>query len=277
MIDIYKWIFGPKGRAAADDRDGNLKCMLTQYRGDIRKTERPIIVLTPDDERAALHGATQLGGKPWWPAGEPYPADAAGAPLMLLIQINCRDLPQPWTLPSSGLVQVFIGGDDLYGCNCDQPDRSGGFRVVYHADTNRTPLEKFEFLERHAEGDLLSPLDEPLSPIILSAHTDTMPVDPSDYRFEKLLPQIADDEDLREAYAETHEPPPIRLGGYPSFTQQDPRSYRSTSALGDDCLITLDSTDGMIWGDDGIAQFLGRDEDFATGDFSRVAYNWDCY
>lgn len=64
-----------------------------------------------------------------------------------------------------------------------------------------------------------------------------------------------------------------QVGGYPSFTQEDPRTADDPRIL----LFQLDSEAGKItWGDVGIANFFIDPDDLARWDFSRVAYNWDC-
>ena len=65
-----------------------------------------------------------------------------------------------------------------------------------------------------------------------------------------------------------------KLGGYPYFTQEDPRS-----AEGMELLLQLDSDDSvnMMWGDVGVGNFFIAPEDLKRGDFSRVAYSWDCH
>jgi uncharacterized protein YwqG len=42
-------------------------------------------------------------------------------------------------------------------------------------------------------------------------------------------------------------------------------------------LLQLDSDEEMMWGDSGIANFFIDPDDLRRGDFSRVAYHWDCY
>ena len=68
--------------------------------------------------------------------------------------------------------------------------------------------------------------------------------------------------------------PHHQVGGYPSFTQTDPRSQDDPRIL----LFQLDSDDdlGLMWGDMGVAHFFIHPDDLARCDFSNVAYNWDC-
>ncbi|WP_343125143.1 DUF1963 domain-containing protein [Xanthomonas theicola] len=59
----------------------------------------------------------------------------------------------------------------------------------------------------------------------------------------------------------------------PEFTQEDPRKPQDAQVL----RLQLDSDQAMMWGDSGIADFFIDPADLHRGDFSPVAYNWDCY
>lgn len=98
----------------------------------------------------------------------------------------------------------------------------------------------------------------------------------SDYRFPKVLPQIANNDELRQAYAEAFLAPCMRIGGYPTFTQEDPRFGGDGARLGDLTLLTVDTSDHIMWGDSGVAQFFMHEADAIARDFSKVVYNWDC-
>jgi uncharacterized protein YwqG len=62
-----------------------------------------------------------------------------------------------------------------------------------------------------------------------------------------------------------------KLGGYPHFTQDDPRTRRDLELL-----FQLDSDDGVMWGDAGVGNFFIAPDDLARRDFSRVLFSWDC-
>lgn len=276
MTDIYKWLFGPKGRAALTDPPSvlwDLPDELAGHRGAISATERPIVAMASVEAAPEKAQASQLGGLPWWPTGERYPTAADGhTPLHLLLQLNLADIPNIGLLPNVGLLQFFIAADETYGCDFTHDDRAPGFGCVYHHDLARKAAE----LDPHVRlGPEFSPLDTPLAARSLLFSTATMTVDPTDYRFPKLLPAIFEDPELLEAYALWHASVPLRLGGYPSFVQEDPRTEAKRN-LGDVALLTLDTTDGIMWGDAGAAQFMMRASDLARLDFSNVTYNWDC-
>ena len=62
-----------------------------------------------------------------------------------------------------------------------------------------------------------------------------------------------------------------KLGGYPYFTQTDPRSPDTRLRL----LLQLDSDEHMMWGDAGVGNFFIDPEALARADFSRVMLTWD--
>ena len=71
-----------------------------------------------------------------------------------------------------------------------------------------------------------------------------------------------------------------RVGGYPIFTQSDPRDCLMLQNY--ELLLQIDSdedSDGenvIMWGDFGVVNFFIDPADLKRGDFSRVYYNWDC-
>jgi len=65
-----------------------------------------------------------------------------------------------------------------------------------------------------------------------------------------------------------------RVGGYPFFTQTDPRPAFADSIQ----LLQLDSDmPDVMWGDVGLAHWFISSEDLACRDFSNVTFAWDCY
>jgi uncharacterized protein YwqG len=87
------------------------------------------------------------------------------------------------------------------------------------------------------------------------------------------------DIDALYAFVESDEvarPMRHHTGGYPAYTQSDVH-YQSAFADHDHVLLRLTSDDTIMWGDVGECVFLIRSEDLKRGDFSRVAYSWDCH
>lgn len=286
MVNIYEWLFGPDRLEILDDNPPGFPVALLPYHAAIEATRRPIIEAFALQDGLVPKAAapSQLGGDAWWPdEGLAYPTDADGRGLFLLAQINFDDTPTLDPFPDKGVLQFFIAADDLFGCDFDNPAVQNGFRLAYHASTDCERMMELP-TRRHNAPDLgrgslqdYSPLEAPLIPQYLGFATSTMLIDTSDYRFDTMLPEISDDDQLLQAYEDlaNRDVPPLRLGGYPTFTQQDPRAY-ATTKLGDFSLLTSDTMDGIMWGDCGVAQFFATADDVRRLDFSRAAYNWDC-
>jgi uncharacterized protein YwqG len=257
--------------------------LLAPYAQALSQTTRPSMQvrlqgLDKDDAEVS-----KVGGQAWWPRAQPLPVDAQGRALTLLAQINFAELPEPLTgYPTQGLLQFFIAtGDDFYGARLDSLDsrrEQRNFRVVYWPD-----LEVPARLLPVVQGQSL-PMD-PARPqrMHFVAVAERMSV--ADHRFDQRMGQ--DLEALTERYAaehgldadslfqavlDLHDGAGHKLGGYPSFTQEDPRSGGD-----DELLLQLDSDDALMWGDSGVANFFISPTALAARDFSRVAYNWDCY
>lgn len=257
---------------------------LAPYADRLQASRRPLarVVLEPlpgDDPQVS-----KVGGRAWWPTGEPAPVDERGAPLHLLAQVNFAELPPMPGYPRRGLVQFFIAANDFYGANYEGDltplalSVQRNFRVVYWPDVS-------------TEGDALLPLGgdmlphNPAKPRRMRFEPSEEPLTVSDYRFGALLggdayaaveaygkAQQLSAEGLFDALWERHAGGGHKVGGYPGFVQTDPRTG------GDwELLLQLDSDDEMMWGDVGVGNFFIAPADLARSDFSRVMYTWDCH
>jgi len=114
------------------------------------------------------------------------------------------------------------------------------------------------------------------------------PVTPRDYRFEKMFSveidweEIVDEEnntELGELYDDLCKDQGHKIGGYPFFTQTDPREWEEKYQQHDVLLLQIDTDDSLniMWGDSGVANFFIKKDDLLNLDFSNVIYNWDCY
>ena len=157
--------------------------------------------------------------------------------------------------------------------------------MVYHASVNPNISEK-EVL------NLAIPLENmPLgdTQYQLSFDLGTQSMGLADYRFEKLFKTTAeklkiefdeDDELLdlmeEEAYDKLHDSTAgHHIGGYPFFTQSDPRGEEPLTEH-NILLLQIDSKNGIMWGDAGVGNFFITADDLRNRDFSRVLYHWDC-
>ena len=214
-------------------------------------------------------------------------------PLRFLAQLNFSEMPPLEGFPTKGILQFYISGEGSYGLNFEDRVGQHGFRVIYHEEVMEDESALLSTLPTDAvDWEDAFPVEDELR---LTFEKSTMPVMAGDYRFDKIL---------LEAYNEVHADSPVpsldripednlddvydrletgghRVGGYPIFTQLDPREYHEDLKGHTVLLFQLDSEDcddySILWGDSGVCNFFIRPEDLAKRDFSKVLYNWDCY
>jgi len=229
---------------------------------------------------------SKFGGIAYVPLDFEYPRDKAGNPLRLLAQLNFNTLPSLDTFPQKGFLQFFIAADDdVYGANFDNMTVQDNFRVVYHPDIE----DESQF------ADSFSELTVDFFPFtgeyVLTAEYEPCVLTCNDYRFDEKFMAVCKkhidtdagsfidfDDVFTDMIFEELSQLGHRLGGYPHFTQYDPRNEES---IHDVLLLQIDTdwTDGendIMWGDGGVANFFISSTDLANLDFSDVLYTWDC-
>jgi uncharacterized protein YwqG len=268
------------GKPTAADIDAFIAPQLAR----LEATRRPVIriELMPMSEDELR--ISKVGGRAYWPRGQRYPTGADGRALYLLAQIDFAQVPATDGYPNHGLLQFYIADTDSYGMNFDGGmneaalSRQRDYRVVYWPDTQADP----EAMTLPPSNLLPHDPDKPRR-MVFSVETELLTLE--DHRFDGLFAGNAyaaiesyatahdlDQDALHEALSERFRGSGHKLGGYPFFTQTDPRS---DGAL--ELLFQLDTDEQMMWGDSGIGGFFIAPADLARADFSRVMYNWDCY
>ncbi len=254
---------------------------------------------------------SKMGGIPYFPKSMKYPVvregNHKGKPLYFLAQLNFGTLPKIPGFPTEGILQFFAGyeGDDVYGVDFENGQSQNGFRVIYHenviTDASKLYSEKdmpnFNIDERYFpfKGEFL----------LTAEKAEPMGISVGDFRSEEVFAAaynelfggsvdglwglekgIRDiDEELVDAVCDLREGAGTRMGGFPFFTQEDPRGWNEEYGKCTILLFQSDSENGgekgnwddrICWGDAGVANFFISPEDLAKRDFSRVIYNWDC-
>ena len=259
-----------------------------------RRTAAPCWKLTLQPEGPCGLLDIKVGGLPYWDPALPYPTDSQGNKMTLLAQLNFAQLGTEEPLPRAGMLQFFIGQDDVFGIDFDQPDSQKDFRVVYHPEPDPAlTLEQIQALElpTHVEADLCTPV---IREAAFIAEKTVGYMGPGDCRFEALFREAVravTGEDIgekneyqyfdkadRDYFYDQLSAAGHRLLGYPFFTQYDPREPEGPY---DTLLFQLDSDmidrkDLVLWGDCGVGNFFINREDLLCRDFSRILYNWDC-
>lgn len=249
---------------------------------------------------------SKMGGVPYFPKGAEYPTvregENAGKPLYFLAQLNFGKLPKIKGFPSDGILQFFAGceGDNVYGVYFDDLTNQNAFRVIYHENVSEdvpqgeTPVFEFDEVFLPFKGEFL----------LTAEKLAQMPASCFDFRYEKAVLSAYNelfggnvtkiygkgglcriDGPLFDALMQTREINGTRMGGYPYFTQNDPRGWKDEYSGHTVLLFQSDSENGgdpknwlddVCWGDAGVANFFITPEDLAKRDFSNVIYTWDC-
>ena len=260
-----------------------------------RRTSTTAYQLEFDTESAPTIFDSKVGGLPYWDPEKTYPTDSNGKKMYLLAQINFDQDKAESPLPQSGMLQFFVGDDDLYGLDYD-PTKQKDWRIVYHEkiDTSVT-TEEVEAMGIHVSPDN----EEVYSPVFRSCvfhlvKQDTW-IGPHNWEsFGTLAKEIASDmfgesdfeyapdvfgeEQFKIIQDELWGTACSQLLGYPFFTQVDVREEGSHY----DTLLfqldseTVDEEEITMWGDCGVGNFFINAEDLKRLDFSNVLYNWDC-
>lgn len=214
-----------------------------------------------------------IGGR----VSENPPIGSNGKPLRLLAAIFCSELPPNNLFPKEGVIRFYIANDDLYGADFDNPTLQKNFRVLYDADEYRFIPSEFG-----GENDEFAVCG---THKVNFSYIDKDPLTFCDYRFDEyfkaavsdgvLAEEYRNDDDFMEALGSDMS----KLGGYPMFTQYDPRDYKTEFQKYDVLLFQLSSDYGgkVMFGDGGICNFFIPHDKLKNLDFSDILYNWDCY
>lgn len=257
---------------------------LEKYCKEIESTMKAYfdIELIPNDNTTLWQ--SKFGGFPYYPIASDYPRSPQGNYLYLLAQINFAEVPPLAPFPDRGILQFYIIDDDFYGCNFDEPTKQEGFRVIYFPEIEPERdrlIQDFSFLPPPENFPLpynrafslkfsrktssVTIIDEESGEIFSGAFIEE---GEENEEFEEAL-----DADLEQMSSSLH-----RLGGYPNFTQTDPRDSLPPGEEPYSLLLQIDSEceKDIFWGDVGIANFFVRESSLKQLDFSNVLYNWDC-
>lgn len=246
---------------------------------------------------------SKFGGFPFVPLGGAIPTNAEGNQLALLAQINCAQLPENNMYPSDGWLQIWCLEDEMYGFCSDTIQPETNQKVLYiPAGTQGEPLERVVAMYQ-PYGNEECPLwfvDEQgaIWGMRLSFTHSYQGITYSDGRFRDLFldrwnkryPEQAVEnfydlpDEIFENVVDIHDGPDCahQLGGYPYFTQYDPRYEFDSAELAKytEVLFQIDSQFDtkwdLCWGDAGVRNFFISREDLEALDFSDVLYNFDC-
>lgn len=232
---------------------------------------------------------SKFGGYPYWPTGKEYPVNDEGKKLILLAQINLKDVHSS-RLPKTGLLQFFIDCDDLMGL-----DQEKGHKVVFHKEIDEAVTEEsVKALGIRAASDLETypaPTDEcfPIEKChAIEFSNDQEFIFSGDCGFGKAfdaklrelfgignhdsLYTFLKTEDFNKVSETFDKSAGHKLFGYPYFTQDDPRDEEENEIL----LFQMDTDEHIMWGDSGVGNFFITEAELKALNFENTRYNWDC-
>ncbi|WP_455543073.1 DUF1963 domain-containing protein, partial [Intestinibacter sp.] len=189
--------------------------------------------------------------------------------------------------------------DDVNGIDFENPTNQDTFRVIYYevidSSVNEEDISKLynpyyendeewgpfdgEFkIEFEITEEGISFGDYRYDDIFVEKYNNKFPNEPIDGFFDV---EEYDDDFFDEIINEYDSGSGIKIGGYPDFTQEDPREYEYEDH--NILLLQIDSIDDededihIMWGDSGVCNLFISEEDLQNRDFSNILYNWDCY
>lgn len=210
--------------------------------------------------------------------------------LYFLAQINCKQLSSLQNFPHSGILQFWINMNEFgeFGKYCFYyPNTSNGM--------NQQTID--EFCDKHDvdnKDEVLPIEDNKIVKLIPSESTDHISASAENFDdvFIKKYNELAESEGITKIQ-EKYIPNDImnkiwktpfgkhtsssQCGGFPYFTQSDPRGSSKSNKYPDVLLFQLDSGDGVMWGDSGIGNFFIKEDNLKSKNFDKVLFNWDCY
>lgn len=228
---------------------------------------KPCMKITLTDTKPSIF-ESKTGGLGYIPHDKNFPTDSKGNQLRLLAQIEC-DKIQLDGFMKTGLLQFWIINDSHLGKKFSNWTEQDGFRVIYYPEIDKS-VTKEEIENKFIKNEFDD--DGYYFPVFRECGMSFEESEDEEFNYD------TDDEDDWEEYDDLSG---HKVGGYPYFTQHDPRPYIENGDDYDFLLFQLDTDsfgeeDVVMWGDSGVGNFFINSENLKKQDFSNVLYNWDC-
>lgn len=237
---------------------------LSKFEEYLRGTEKHSAEIT-FKKGATLPWESKCGGCPYLTSENDYPRDNDGRPMMFLAQINLDEMPPLPDFPEHGILQFYIGDNDMYGLDTD-------CKVIYipEYEKDASALPAKNLFESGYMG--MTPFSsEGKMKFTPSSRFICTECQEFNDKFENKVSEDEWDALYELCYAQDS-----RAGGYPLFVQSAPAYYNSGKY--DTVLLQLDCDDecGIMFGDAGNCYFLISKEDLINRSFDNVEYGWQC-
>lgn len=272
--------------------------LLSEYKRRLAELALPAVKLIPDPDAAVQPFSSRLGGPIWVPSGMSLPVGRRGEPLEFVAQINFAEIPQLPDYPEQGVLQLFIGHDDLMGAHFEAPNQ-GNFKLLWHPEelpnAQMLPPPSIPKPSSPSDIDYYTPFEDAdirLEGIALRPEMTTSAVPPMTLPADQLLDELNIDSwssaisALEKEYWKGADHIFHHVGGHPEFVQTDFRLITFKAGDGDDpapdyklydrVLFRLTSDKYLMWGSVGEAVVMISRSDLIARDFSRAVWWWDC-
>jgi uncharacterized protein YwqG len=233
--------------------------------------------------------SSQIGGSGWTPRGEAAPMGADGQPFVFVAQMAVSDIPAPFQSPAltDGVIQLFLDGDRM-ACAFPSVGNGNGF-VVRHVPASADlvalpegePWDALQWPANETRAKALVPIETTMPPsaedvsiqravqaVYAAVRASGFEGQPWEHPLVKnTMDSLYDREDSGFA---------AHTGGFPGFTQGDPRARDSALSEHTFVVLNLGYSPDICISDAGELHILVTPEAWARGDFSGAIYNWDC-
>lgn len=220
----------------------------------------------------------KLGGTPYLPIGCSYPLDSDGNPMGLILQVDLKEVDLEG-YPKVGILQVYA-------------DAKGNWPMQYEIKYLREGQEYRTDLPTIDDSSFYI-----VNPRKIKLEKAVAYMSFNDYRFFDIFCPILNEvfgTDLKnyggvsdyfeengfdewvDVLLDNIDSPSACIGGYPDFTQDDPRPLDRDL---EECLFKLDSVlsfDDIYIGDSGIMFCFISKKDIETCNFENAFLDWDC-
>jgi uncharacterized protein YwqG len=227
---------------------------------------------------------SRLGGPVYLPIGTDWPKSPNGKKLLFIAQINFAEIPSLPDFPETGLLQVFIADNDLFGADFDAPEKSV-VTLLYHDALGEKAIRHENLTFPVVKADYSTETYTPFQSeavqregrvIQFANETGDMLPDFTHWKYETLADDIDDEGAVEALWDELALARPEHyIGGHINLTQSD---FRHTAPYDeyDRILLQLGSDEHIMWGDMGEMSFSIRQEDLRNKRFENAIFWWDC-
>ena len=209
-------------------------------------------------------------GFPFFPKKDLYPKDKNGKNMILICQLNFKEIPNFQNFPSDGILQLYLSPDNWY---------NDDYKIIYHtsARLDEDCLSDFSFLDENDYDE--SPMQR-IHKLEFIRTIENGGLEDSQFKFTfngepswEYVDRLNEEQQI--VFGEYFDSSGHKLGGYADFTQSDPRDY-GPNHRDDLQILQIDMDDYIMFGDSGLGHIFINKEDLIKCDFEKAYFYWDC-